>query len=60
MKEVILNLVFLMIGSIPLVILIFVLIKFNDMTSEAVFGMIITMFVSILTVVRVKEDIYDK
>lgn len=59
MKEAVLNLVFLLIGSIPLVILLFVLINFNSTSSEGVFGMVVAMFVSIVAVVIVKEEIYE-
>mgnify|MGYP003608709478 FL=1 len=59
MKEAVLNLVFLLIGSIPLVILLFVLINFNSILSEGVFGMVVAMFVSIVAVVIVKEEIYE-
>lgn len=57
MKEAVLNLVFLLIGSIPLVILLFVLINFNSISSGGVFGMVVAMFVSIVAVVIVKEEI---
>lgn len=60
MREFILNTILFLTGVMPFSILIFIFIKWNELSKGAVHGMVVTMFLLIVVTIIVKEEIYDK